>query len=62
MGFRVKGLGFKTVKNTCGICQEGHPEFKVLHCSSKVWFESECVVVDIHLISTSQPVKRGKMM
>ena len=34
MGFRVKGLEFKLCRNTTGIHQEGHLEFKVLHCSS----------------------------
>ena len=34
-GFGSKGLEFKIFKSTCGIRQEGHPEFKVLLCSSK---------------------------
>ena len=40
---------------------EGHPEFQVLRSSSeKSLFESECVVKDMHCISTSMPAKRRK--
>ena len=36
-GFGLSGLEFKFYKITIGICQEGHPEFEVLRCSSKTF-------------------------
>ena len=41
-------------------CCNGHSLLLSSCPQYKVWFESECVVVDVHQISTSQPVKRGK--
>ena len=38
----------KLYRNSAGIRQEGRPEFSATLLQHKVWFESECVVVDIH--------------
>ena len=41
-------------------CRNGHSLLLSSYPQYKVWFESECIVVDLHQISTSEPAKRGK--
>ena len=55
-----KVWSLKFYKTTTGIYQEGHLEFSATLLQPKVWFKCECVVVDIHRISMSEPVNHWK--
>ena len=61
-GFRTKGLEFKTIEKRRGIRQERPLEFKVLCCSSNIWFESECVVATNIESARLSLQNAGKMM
>ena len=52
LGLWIERFGIQILQCVIGICHEDDPEFKnFCDASAKIWYKSECVMVDIHRIS-----------